>query len=301
MPPKVSVIAVTARLGCFDVLVHCMEAQTFPKDDFEVVVVDSFYNERKDYVKDRLPGNFRHIGLPEDRPWYDACYANNVGTREAQGELLIYFSDLNWAYPDFVKDHWEIYQTVPGFSMTGYCDRYPVPKLRSLSCWSEDKVSAVGYRWDDFAWSIFADEFTTDFAEQYFKGNEPTYRERKGGVGWMPAPGTDYKELPGDYWYGSLNESIPAAVIKEINGWSELFDGAYGIADVDLGVRANMAGWKFLIKPDSINRKLGQKSDSGVVPARNKPQTRSLNDNWRLFEEMRASGKWRVPDGSGLI
>ena len=284
---KVSVIAVTARLGCFDVLVNCMEAQTFPKGDFEVVVVDSFYEERKDFVIDRLPINFRHIGLPEDRPWYDACYANNLGTREAWGELLIYFCDMNWASSDFVMDHWEVYQSMPGYSMTGFVDRYPIPNLKDTRDWA------------DCAWSIFAEEFTAETAERYFADIQPTYRERK-GIADDRIDGTPYLSLPGDKWYGSLNESIPAAVVKEVNGWNERFDGAYGIADIDLGVRANMAGWRFLVKPDSVNRKFGQKSESGVIPARNKPQTRTLADNWRLFEEMKASGRWRVPDGSGL-
>ena len=305
--PKVSVIAVTARLGCFDVLVNCMEAQTFPKGDFEVVVVDSFYEERKDFVIDRLPKNFRHIGLPEDRPWYDACYANNVGTREAQGELLIYFCDLNWAYPDFVKDHWDVYRTVPGHSMTGYCDRFPIPLLKTGRLGPGFERPEDAYDWADVAWSIFFDEFTSKFAEWYFNSVEPSYRERKGGI--IPseptelpsvAPEMTFYELPADKWYGSLNESIPKAVVEECNGWNEAMDGAYGVADVDLGVRANLAGWKFLVKLDSINRKLGQKSDSGIIPARNKPQTRTLADNWRLFEEMKASGRWRVPDGSGL-
>ena len=301
--PKVSVIAVTARLGCFDVLVHCMETQTFPKDDFEVVVVDSFYKERKDFVRDRLPKNFRHIGLPEDRPWYDACYANNVGTREALGELLIYFCDLNWAYPDFVKDHWEVYRTVPGYSMTGFVDRFPIPPLKAIErttrCIGDDSYEH-NFDWKAVGWSIFNDEFTADYARWYFDAIQPTYRERKGGLYPNLIAGTDYHVLPGDKWYGSLNESIPKAVVEECNGWNEAMDGVYGVADVDLGVRANLAGWKFLVKLDSINRKLGQKSDSGIIPARNKPQTRTLADNWRLFEEMKASGRWRVPDGSGL-
>ena len=285
---NVSIIAVTARMGCFDLLVHCMEQQTFSKDDFEVIVVDSYYNERKDFVKDRLPKNFRHIGLPEDRPFYDACYANNVGTREAQGELLIYFSDCNWAYPDFVKDHWDIYETVPGYSMTGYVDRFPIPPLKH----------GITRSWELDAWSIFEKEFTADYARWYFEAIQSTYRERKG------QPETNdggIIELPGDKWYGSLNESIPMQVVKDCNGWNEAYDGCYGLSDIDLGVRANLAGWKFLIKADSINKKLGQKSESGVIPASHKPQTRTLDDNWRLFDEMKASGKWRTPDGHGLV
>jgi hypothetical protein len=276
---NISVIAVTARAGGFDILVHCMMAQTFPQSDFEVIVVDSFYDERNQFVKDRLPANFRHVKLEAEKDYYDACYANNFGLRLAQGELIVHFCDQNWAYENCLADHWRIYQDYPGYSLSAYCDRYPIPKMKQAEIVGDEHH----FYWNEIAWTCYEEEMTPERAQYIFNSMEPTYRERKGNAG------TDYKdglkEIPGEFFYASLNESIPMSVLKEINGWNENLDGGYGSADIDLGVRANIVGWKFLCDPNSINRKFGQQGTSHLFLGKQKQRLREPADNYKLFQE----------------
>jgi hypothetical protein len=294
---RISVVVVTARWGCFDVLVHSMLNQTFPQDEFEVIVVDSLYRERCGFVKDRLPSNFIHIGLSESRDHYDACYANNTGFRLCSGELVIPFTDCNWASDTLLEDHWRTYKEYPGFSMVGHCDRYPIPKLRD----PKPVDGQLCYELADVAWSIFQHEFDCNFASVYFRITEPTYRERRGGLGVEFKDG--YKILPGDLFYVSLNESIPLQVIKDIGGMDEAFDGGYGVSDIDMGVRANLAGWQFLVKDDSLNYKLGQQGNHMVIPGVSKPRTRSVEENRAYYEAKIAAiraGKLSIKPEKGL-
>ena len=264
MLPKISVIAVTARAGGFDILVNCFAAQTFPQHQFEVIIVDSFWDERHEFVKDRLPGNFEHLKLENERPFYDACYANNFGLANACGELIIHFCDMNWAHERCLEEHWRIYTEHKGYSLSGFCDRFPIPKLK------EPKVvqGGTGWDWEEIAWSCFQEDLTAERANQIFTGMEPSYRERKG------ITTTGLTEISGNVFYAALNESIPMSVLKEINGWDMDYDGGRGSADTDLGMRANYAGWKFLCDPSSamINRKFGQEGTSHVFPTKPKEQ-----------------------------
>ena len=279
MKKKISVIVVTARMGCLDVLVHGMMNQTMPRDDHEVIIVDSCYTKRSEYVySGALPNNFRYERLPDVAVSYDACFANNFGLRLANGELIIFFSDLNWPEPRFLERHWQIYTNFPGYSMTGYCDRWPVPTLKT------------NLNWRDCWWSIFADgSFTKLQAEAYFASRRIEYSERKGGAQAGAVPNSPYFELPGRFFYGALNESIPMTVLKELNGWDESYDGGYGSADIDLGTRANLIGWKFLNRPDSVNIKFGTKGTSAHIPGVFKPITKSPEENYAHYEKQMAA------------
>lgn len=297
---KISVIAVTVRIGCLDILANGFARQTFPQDDFEVLLIDSFYNERHKIIATRLPANFFHMPLPEDKPNYDACYANNYGLRHASGELVVFFTDCNWPARDFLAEHWRIYKEVPGYSATGYVDRYYAPELRAPT--SVNGQACYGY--DDVAWSVFAREFTTDYADEFFASQKPFYQERKGHLVDGFVTGTNYAELPPEKWYGSLNESIPMSVMRKINGWDEIYDGAYGVSDIDVGWRAHQAGWRFLVLPDLINYKLGDQSTARTIPGKYKPRVEG-QDNLAIFEQVKADvrdGKrtYRAEQGAWL-
>jgi hypothetical protein len=276
MAKKISVIVVTARMGCFDVLVNGFCQQTMPLSDYEVIIMDSCYEERRWYMPQwSLPSNFYHLEVPNTYDYYDACFANNYGLRRATGELVVFFSDLNWPEPKFLERHWQVYKDCPGYSMTGYCDRYPVPELR-------DELE-----WRAAYWSIFKEPFTLRRARWYFANTPIEYAERKGNITGAAVPGSPYFELPGDFFYGSLNESIPMSVLQELNGWDQIYDGGYGRSDIDLGFRANQIGWKFLIVPESINNKFGTQATVGKVPGKGKQRIRG--DNWEIYQRERAN------------
>ena len=263
---KISVIVVTARLGGFDVLCNSMRAQTgIDKSDWELIVVDDWHDDR---ILVDIGMSVRHL-KPRANDYLDPCYANNLAIRLAQGELVVFFCDQEWAYPTFLADHWRIYQEFPGYTFSGFLDRYPMPTLKADITRQNSQ------------WSIFESEFTESVAAEHFKNQEPVYRERKGGTRG-PAV-ADMFEMPGDFVYFNV-DSLPMAVIRDLNGLDERYDGGYGICDIDLGWRANRIGWKFLARDDGpVCNKLGMRSALVNLPRKPKKELRSVEENRAFF------------------
>lgn len=261
---KISVIVTTVRMGGFDVLYHGLVNQTF--EDYEVIIVDSCFRERCAYQYRDFPNNWIHLELPDKFDYYDACYANNYGLRLARGELIVFLTDNIWLEPKCLERHWQIYTNFPGYSMAGFIDRYDLPSLK------------FPLDWQNCWWSVFESEFDAWFAVKYFDAHPVRYAERKGGAQGSAVPGSPYFELPGDFFYAALNESIPRHVLKEINGWNEDLDGGRGSADIELGMRANIAGWKFLTYPESINKALGANASRTAIPGKFKKNTRTPDE-----------------------
>ena len=278
---KISIIVVTIKLGCFDILFNSLGTQSMEYNDFEVIVVDDWYKIRREFISKYLfPYKVIHVPPENPRDFFDTAQANNTGLRLANGELVIFLTDLIWIYPDFLLDHWTAYQSNPGYSLTGYIDRYPLPKLKYQRGVSID----MSY----LNWSVFEEEFDVKFADQYFRMVNPVYLERKGGHLGRKIPGTLLSELPGYYFYAGLNESIPMHVLRHLNGWDQRYDGGYGGVDIDLGTRANMIGWKFLVKTDSINKKFGKQGDGGaigIMPIKEKKELRARGENYKIYRE----------------
>ena len=113
--------------------------------------------------------------------------------------------------------------------------------------------------------------------------------------------------MSGEYVYFTLNESIPLGVLKELNGFDERLNGAYGNNDRDLGARANMIGWKFMVNPGSIVCKLGNRATAHEkLPGLKKGAIRTVEDNYRIVSEKlariaRGEESARTPDGWGIV
>lgn len=279
---KISVIVVTARLGGFDVLINSMLGQVgLDRSDWELIIVDDWYDSRSE-VTQWFEINVKHL-RPRDNDYLDPCYANNLALKFAVGELVVFFCDQEWAYPEFLADHWRIYQEFPGYTLSGFLDRYPMPKLKD------------GITPENSKWSIFEKEFTENIARDHFAFQSAEYRERKGGA--RGAKVDSMFEMPGGFVYFNV-DSLPMAVIRDLNGLDERYDGGYGICDIDLGWRANRIGWKFLARDDGpVCKKLGMRAALVNLPRKPKKELRSVEENRSFFyrrQEAIRSGKERV-------
>lgn len=121
----VSVVTVTARPGIFRFGRETLEAQTFK--DFEWVVVDALYEQRKDkvaeYMKDS-PIKFKHIPDPPKDKKYNLTRANNAGIRASEGELIVWLQDLILMPPDGLQKYWNLYQAHPDSLYSGVDGRF---------------------------------------------------------------------------------------------------------------------------------------------------------------------------------
>lgn len=241
---KASVVLTSVNFGGLDLLVHSFAQQTMPVSDYEVVFVDEFWEQRKGL----LPSPpFVHIPPRVRKDVHDNASAINTAIAAASGELIIFIVDYCWLYPEFLADHWRIYEeSGRAWSMSGYFDRYEYPPICGID--------------NHTRYSAFEREFDANFAKDFFATHEPTYRERKGGAGIQHADGKI--EMPGDKIY-LINDSIPMRVLRLMNGVDERYDGIYAVFDIDTGMRANLCGHKFLLNPNSVVARFGM---PGVKP-----------------------------------
>ena len=267
----ISVILTTARFGGLDILFSSMLAQEFD-GDFEIIVSDEFYQERNPYWLGEL---FRHsahrnlkfkfIHLPPKRPCriYDDSLGVNTALAAASGELVVILADYSWAPANYLQAHWDFHKANPGWSMSCYLDRYPLPPMKG-------EPYSIERDW----WSVFQE----DFNPEWFDAREPIYRERRGCVGKVHEDGK--VEIPGDCVY-LLGDSVPLAVLKELGGVDERLIGGYSANDICVGMRANILGWKFALNPHIRLKKLTL-SGQNQIPGKQKPRIRSPEDNYRF-------------------
>ena len=288
--PDISVIETTARLGGFDILLNSMLAQEFD-GEFEVIMSDEFAAERYTPIVEmwKAEARFRLIHLAPKRKSriYDDSLGINTALATASGELIVVLADYTWAPPNYLQAHWDFHKANPGWSMSCSLDRYPLPSM-----------SGEPYSIERDWWSVFKN----NFRPEWFDGKEPIYRERRGSVGIVHDDGK--VEIPGDYVY-LLGDSVPLAVVKDLNGIDERYIGGYGSNDVDFGVRANHIGHRWALNPHIRLKKLTI-SHQAQIPGKTKPKVRTPEDNYRFFQARRQAiteGRESpvVPNGWGIL
>lgn len=291
----ISVVVTTARLGGLDVLFHSARGQEFK--DFEIILVDDYFDLRRGLVGEKAAEfglNVLHVKGPESEI-YNNSSGWNAGLRRCSGGRVCFVIDFQWLPPNYLKDHWQFHEKFgDNYTMTGYLDRYPLPPIKNTN------VSPHG-----LAWSVFEKEFDNEFATAYFTTEDYEYRERKGGIVGPVMEGTDMNEMPGEFIY-AINEAFPMALIKQLNGWDERFNGMYGSNDINLGSRANLLGHKFLLNAGSITQKLGTPATSGQLPGIKRPKTGTDAEAFILHKEIlarigRGEETAAVPEGHGAF
>ena len=261
-------------------LFEFVRQQIMPKGDFELIIVDDWFEQRNKAVVDYRLGDFlhyTHIPPKQTGVSYHNSAGFNSGLALATGELVIFLVDFVWLPDDFLERHWRFYQEHPGYSLSAYVDRYKYPPIV------------------DGKLSIFDEWFDRIYAEKWLVDGNLIYQERKGGtLDREIARGVH--EMPGDRIY-MLGDSIPLAVMRELNGWDERYDGGYGSNDLDVGLRANIAGWKFAVDLTAPTlKKLGYKSMTHLLPTVKTEFLRSPEDNYRMFQErIKAINEGREP------
>ena len=285
---KISLIYETASLGGLDMLWESVRFQTMLSEDFELIIVDDWHKQRQDALADYLQGSdlrCTHIPPKQTGVSYHNSASFNTGLALAMGELVIFLVDFVWLPEDFLEWHWRFYQEHPGYSLSAYVDRYKYPPIV------------------DGKLTIFDEWFDRAYAEKWLVDGNLIYQERKGGTLNREIARGVY-EMSGNRIY-MLGDSVPLAVMKELNGWDERYDGGYSCNDLDIGLRANMLGWKFAVDLTAPTlKKLGDKSMAHLLPTIKTEFVRQPEDNYRMFQErIKAINEGRepiaVPDGRG--
>ncbi len=239
--PKISFICITARtdhpyigrpdLHVFEPTLESFKAQTMK--DFEWVIVDHLYDERKDYFKNmNLPFHVKHVPA---RPnvWHDAglcgvCTQYNRGIVHADGELLFFTGEGYLFPPDFWERLWYRYkQGYFPFAWYFYDNTFapkeliePVPGWRKA--YPEDVEEApVPYNISGYTGKNITIEHRPVYA---FKGNN-----------------LEIFKASWEWWFGCSSASLEAML--KINGFDQRFDGDRMLLDCDVGSRLQLAGY----------------------------------------------------------
>ncbi len=237
---KISFVTITARtdypyvgrpdLHIFEPTMESFKAQTMK--DFEWIIVDHLYDERKDYFKNmKLPFHVKHVPA---RPnvWHDVglcgvCTQYNKGIIYADGELLYFVGEGYLFMPDFCDKLWTRYKQgyIP-FAWYFYDKTFAPKDQINLA---DTEIPPVSYNISGYTGQKITVEHRPLVA---FKGNDKEIHLAT----W-------------EWWFGCSSTSLDAML--RINGFDQKFDGDRMLSDCDVGSRLQLAGFdKFALFRD---------------------------------------------------
>ena len=111
--PRISVIIPTRnRLDALKRCLAALDAQTLPRDQWEVIVVnDGSTDGTAEYLASgATAGTWRHTTLSQGGP----ARARNAGIRDASGGVLVFIGDDIYATPAFLERHLAAHDSVHG-------------------------------------------------------------------------------------------------------------------------------------------------------------------------------------------
>lgn len=236
---KISYLEITARsdypitgrpdLHLWEVTLQTLAKQSFK--DFEYIVCDAFYEQRKDYFKEHNYGlKIKHIPVTP-YVWKDynvctSCHQFNKGFIHADGELVFMGADNSMYHPDLFEQIWRRYK--------------------------EGWLVSAGFGSDvTYATQLFE---KSEFKLREFSRKNPVPTDWYNFLGFEGCLHMDhrYNEFEGTnlemreispQWYFGFG-SLPLKAALFVNGFDENFDADSNMSDIDLGYRLYRSGWK---------------------------------------------------------
>lgn len=148
---KASVVVCTYQRGAaLAESLRCVAQQSFPAQDFEIVVVN---NDPSDETVEDIINNVRQeffAGNPEQLkhihcPLQGLSFARNAGISESSGEIICFLDDDALARPNWLEQVWQSFTEYPQAGVVGGLIRLDIPQPRP---------SALKPGWEKF-WSQF--------------------------------------------------------------------------------------------------------------------------------------------------
>jgi len=117
--PRISVVIPTRnRAALLAESIDCIECQTIPQDEYEVVVIDNDSSDDTRSVLEQKAGRYPNLrlGYQEKR---GAAATRNAGLRLAKGEFILFIDDDVQAQPTLIETHLEWQRRHPNTSVIG--------------------------------------------------------------------------------------------------------------------------------------------------------------------------------------
>lgn len=208
---KISILCPVHRWGGLDMLFTGLEYQTFPKEDYELILCDKLYKERKDLIYVWAKDNDINVNHfePENKSNYHVhSSVLNECLKKASGEYCIIIGDYTFMQPDWIDIHYQ-------YNKAGYCLSAPqriygLPKLSSCL---------------DHPISVFVENFKPEIFKLLPQFQMDPKLQLPNGV-----------LIDFHYWY-NRNESFPTDSARKIGGWDERYNDRTGPSNLEFGLR----------------------------------------------------------------
>jgi len=217
---KISIIIPTIRSEkMIDFQLPSFIKQTFPKEKFEIIVVDDCPIDRKDQIENFGKSNNLNIKwMRSKKPYYRSnanigC-ARNTGLIHAEGKLIVFIDDFSVVRHRYLEKVWNVYKQDKSFSHIG-------------------PVISVEYQ----------DNPHENINELKIRHTDP--RSTKGKSSKI---GHHLKECKSG-WFFTSNASAPLKNLIEVNGFWEIADLTRE-EDVLMGYALERIGRKFCFVND---------------------------------------------------
>lgn len=217
-PLGVSVVVPACdRVPILSDVVTRLASQVYPRNRFEVIVVDDGSREDLSPIFREMPPNVRLVRHGDER--FRAGQARQRGADEARFPTIV-FVDADVAVPpDFLWHHEWVHRRLPDAVVLGYLSGY--------------NLHDHGFRHTP------RQVLGKDLANVPVipdRSREPTLRACLDNLDWLDEP-----------WQLTYtgNISMPKSLLLRVGGFSDEFVG-WGLEDIDLGVRLARAGARFV-------------------------------------------------------
>lgn len=213
-------------LHIFEPTLEAFKNQT--NKDFECIIVDTLYEQRKNYFKDKdLPFHVKHVPA-QPNVWIEhgfpgICAQYNKGIIYADGQLLFFTGEGYLVESHFMEELWKRYQR-------GY---FP------LAWYLYDNTFSQDVQKTDWGKTAENTKSPVPYNILGHTGENVTIEHRY----FSAFKGHDLKVcgVPWDWWFGCSSASLEAML--KINGFDQNFDGDKMLLDCDVGSRLDLAGY----------------------------------------------------------
>lgn len=213
---KISIICPIHRHGGIDILEYGLERQNFPKEDYQLILCDKLYKERKDllyvWAKDN-DINLVHFEPRNKSNLHIHSSVLNECLEKAAGKYSIVIGDYSYLDPNFIDIHYQ-------YNEGGYCLSSPqkIYALPKLSTCLDQPISVFNESFNPDIFKLLP-QFTLD----------PKLQLPNGAL------------IDFHYWY-NRNESFPTQIAKDIGGWNEAYNNRVGPSNLEFGLRMQYEG-----------------------------------------------------------
>lgn len=222
--PKVSIITPTIRTGWWNIMAQNISIQTYK--NIEWIIVDDYKEDRSETAKKyaekyNLPIRYLRGSTGSNYPRKCGLVrANNIGWKNAEGELLVWLQDFILMPKDGIERLVDVYRHHPN-DLIAPVDKY----YHALPADRENKEDW----WNGQTQIITSEGWTNP-------------RVRFEGM----------RESENPYEYEANYGAIPKKILDKLNGWWEFMDDGLGYDNYEIAYRALLTGSKIIVDDTNI-------------------------------------------------